>query len=88
MATKEYQDKQDQMGRLLFEVIKMAGEPENQGALGGLKHMILGDAGTALAVQLEKAGVKMSDGTKYVVTSPESAYSEKCKAMQPREVDL
>jgi len=73
MGTEAYYAKQSEMSKLLFEVIELAGKPENQKALPGLKHLLLGDAGVMLADKLNKM-----DSKQYEVVSPERGYEMAC----------
>jgi len=79
MATQEFLTKRDQAFDLLFEVIKLAKEPENNDKLDGLKQWLLADAGKQLVIALNEAEIKSSNGTIYPVISPLDAYEEKCK---------
>ena len=83
-ATKEYYDAQKQMVDMLFKVIELAGKPENQDALGGLRHLLLGDAGTRLANTMEKAGTE-HNGVKMRTISPETEFLKKCANYKPED---
>ena len=87
MATREFQDKRQQLSELLGEVIELAGKPENQSELGALRHMILGDYGSLLASKLEQAKIK-SNGVPCMATNPEIAYMSRCAAMQPKTPEI